>query len=210
MSPLCFQVKREDELVLLVGGGAFLVDQCVPLRGASRVITPKKYSVRVQLANYKAHTHTHTHTHMHMHTHTRTHIPHHTPHHIHHTTYTTPHTDQHSSSALLASYPGLLTPAFVTCSTNAGKGLVNLSHVVWRTWMSGGVAHSFCTSVKQLSESKKCRQDCLMSSAQSFCGPCLQLIVHWLICCFSRNVPLLHTSRYVIPHDSVLPGLPPC
>ena len=26
-------------------------------------------------------------------------------------------------------------------------------------------------------------------------------------CCFSGNVPLLHTSRYVIPHDSVLPGL---
>jgi len=25
---------------------------------------------------------------------------------------------------------------------------------------------------------------------------------------FSRNVPLLHTSRYVIAHESVLPGLP--
>ena len=31
---------------------------------------------------------------------------------------------------LEASYPGLLTPAFVTCSTNAGEGLVKLSHVV--------------------------------------------------------------------------------
>ena len=31
----------------------------------------------------------------------------------------------------VASYPGLLTPAFVTCSTNAGEaGLVKLSHVV--------------------------------------------------------------------------------
>jgi len=29
----------------------------------------------------------------------------------------------------LASYPGLLTPVFVACSTNAGKGLVKLSHV---------------------------------------------------------------------------------
>jgi len=42
----------------------------------------------------------------------------------------------------LASYPGLLTPAFVACSANAGEGLVKLSHVVWRTWMCGGVAHS--------------------------------------------------------------------
>ena len=25
---------------------------------------------------------------------------------------------------------------------------------------------------------------------------------------YRRNVPLLHTSRYVIPRDSVLPGLP--
>jgi len=30
----------------------------------------------------------------------------------------------------LASYPGLLAPAFVACSTNAGEGLVKLSHVV--------------------------------------------------------------------------------
>jgi len=29
----------------------------------------------------------------------------------------------------LASYPGLLTPAFVTCSTDAGEGLVKLSHM---------------------------------------------------------------------------------
>ena len=55
----------------------------------------------------------------------------------------------------LASYPGLLPPAFVTCSTNAGEGLVKLSHVVWHTWTCGGVEHSFCTAVKRLSESKK-------------------------------------------------------
>jgi len=70
------------------------------------------------------------------------------------------------------------------------------------------VAHSFCTTVKRLSESKKRRQDCLMSSAQSFCGLCLQSVGHSLTCCFSGNVPLLHTSRYAIPRDSVLPGLP--
>jgi len=33
------------------------------------------------------------------------------------------------SGILLASYPGLLTPAFVACSTNVGEGLVKLSHV---------------------------------------------------------------------------------
>jgi len=33
----------------------------------------------------------------------------------------------------VASYPGLLAPAFVTCGTNVGEGLVKLSHVVWRT-----------------------------------------------------------------------------
>ena len=26
---------------------------------------------------------------------------------------------------------------------------------------------------------------------------------------YRRNVPLLHTSRYVTAHDSVLPGFPP-
>ena len=34
----------------------------------------------------------------------------------------------------VASYPGLLAPAFVACSTNIGEGLVKLSHVVWCTW----------------------------------------------------------------------------
>ena len=50
----------------------------------------------------------------------------------------------------LASYPGLLAPAFVTCSTNVGEGLVKLSHVVWRTWTCGGVAHSRKTASKQV------------------------------------------------------------
>ena len=38
----------------------------------------------------------------------------------------------------LASWPGLLAPAFVSCSTNAGGGLVKLSHVQWCAWMLGG------------------------------------------------------------------------
>ena len=82
----------------------------------------------------------------------------------------------------IASYPGLLTPAFVACSTNAGEGLVKLSHVVWCTWTYGGVAHSFCTAVKRLSESKKHRQDCLILSSQSFYGLCLRSVS--LTCCF--------------------------
>jgi len=109
----------------------------------------------------------------------------------------------------VASYPGLLTPMFVACSTNMGEGLVKLSHMVWGTWMCGGVAHPFCTTVKRLSESKKRCYDCLMSSTQSFYGLCLRSVVHSLTCCFPGYVPLLHTSRYVIPRDSVLPGLPP-
>jgi len=56
---------------------------------------------------------------------------------------------------------------------------------------------------------KERSQDCLMSSTQSFYGPCLQSVVHPLTCGFSGNVPLLHMSRFVIPRDSVLPGLPP-
>ena len=58
----------------------------------------------------------------------------------------------------------------------------------------------------RLSESKKRRQYCLMSSAQLFYGLCLRSVAHLLTCCFSGNVPLLHMFRYV--SDSVLPGLP--
>ena len=110
---------------------------------------------------------------------------------------------------LLPSFLNEASISFVACSTNAGEGLVKLSHVVWRTWTCGGVAHSFCTAVKQLSESKERYQDCRRSSAQSFSGLWWQSVAHSLTCRFSGNVPLLHTSRYVIPRDSVLPGLPP-
>ena len=71
------------------------------------------------------------------------------------------------------SYPGLLATAFVACNINAGEGLVKLSHMIWCTLTCGGVAHSFFTAVKWLSESKKRCQNCLMSSAQSFYGLCL-------------------------------------
>ena len=100
----------------------------------------------------------------------------------------------------IASYPGLLTPAFVACSTNAGEGLVKLSHVQWRTWTCGGVALSFSTAVKWLSEPKRCQEVILQFM--------LAIIVHSLTCGLFRNVPLLHMSRYVIARDSVYQAFP--
>jgi len=50
--------------------------------------------------------------------------------------------DNQPSYCEVASYPGLLNLAFVTCSTSVGEGLVKLSHMVWHTWTCGGVAHS--------------------------------------------------------------------
>jgi len=40
------------------------------------------------------------------------------------------HMREEHPTACIASYPGLLTPAFIACSTNAGEGLVKLSHMV--------------------------------------------------------------------------------
>jgi len=48
-------------------------------------------------------------------------------------------------------------------------------------WLCGGVAHSCCEPVKQLSEPEKCHQEWMMSSAQSLHGSCLQLVVHLLV-----------------------------
>jgi len=78
------------------------------------------------------------------------------------------------------------------------------------TWTCRGVVHSFCTVVKWLSEPKKRCQDCLMSSAQSFYGarPCLQSVAHSLTCGFSRNLPLLHMSRYTIARDQFYQAFP--
>ena len=81
----------------------------------------------------------------------------------------------------LASFPGLLTPAFIT-STDAGGGLVILvtcSDVQGR-WACGGVEHSFCTAAGWLSGPEKCHQDCLMSTAQSLSGSWMQLLAHSL------------------------------
>jgi len=66
------------------------------------------------------------------------------------------------------------------------------------------VAHSFCTAVKRLSESKKRRHDCLMSSAQSFYGPSLQSVAHSLSCCFPGNLyRMCHSSHVQVRHTHV-------
>ena len=54
----------------------------------------------------------------------------------------------------VTSYPGLLTPAFVTGSTDAGEGLVKASHVQWCTWTCGGMAHSASKQVRYWSQTK--------------------------------------------------------
>jgi len=72
------------------------------------------------------------------------------------------------------------TQVLVACSMF--EGLVKLSHMQWHTWTCGGVAHSFSTAVKWLSELKKRHQDCLMSSSQSFYGLGLWSVAHSLQC----------------------------
>jgi len=57
----------------------------------------------------------------------------------------------------LASYPGLLTPVFFACRTNAGEGLVKLSQVQWCTWMCGGMTHS----------QKNCKWACYWSQTRT-------------------------------------------
>jgi len=138
--------------------------------------------------------------------------------------------------ATLASYLGLLTPVFFACSTNARDSLVPRPHTMSSRFFVWGLGTRLCEgrpgnltesramlylhmwrsgtfllySIKQLSESKKRHQDCLMSSAQSFYSPCSRSVAHSLTCIFFGNVPLLHMSRYVTARDSVLPGLRLC
>jgi len=65
------------------------------------------------------------------------------------------------------------------------------------------VAHSFCTAIKWLSESKKRRQDCLMLSTHSFYSLCLRSVAHSLTCCFpgmchssTRPGTSLHVTKF--------------
>ena len=87
-----------------------------------------------------------------------------------------------------------------------------MSNVVPGCWgRCGGMANSFGIAVKQLSEPKKHCGDCLMLSALWFHGPCLQLVVHYLLMFFfweCATPPHFHpTSRYIIAHDQCSPAL---
>jgi len=85
-------------------------------------------------------------------------------------------------NAHFALYPGLLAPVFVTCNTNMGEGLVKLM-----------------TSNDVPGPKKRRQENCPMLSAQSFYGSYLRLVAHSLA--VSRNVPLLHASRYITVCD---------
>ena len=71
-----------------------------------------------------------------------------------------------------------------------------------------GVAHSFCTAVKRLSEPKKHCQYCLMSTTLLLHGPWSQSVAHSLACDISGNVPLLQTSRYITARDKFYQTFP--
>jgi len=112
----------------------------------------------------------------------------------------------------LALYPGFLTPAFVICSTNVGDGLVKL--IMWNDiagcwvdmWRSGTFLLYSCKVAFWTQE----RSPWLSNVEHSVVLQSMFAIGSALTCGFSGNVPLHHTSRYVIARDSVLPGLPPC
>jgi len=90
----------------------------------------------------------------------------------------------------LASYPGLLTPVFVTCSTNVGEDLVKLhDHVLWRTWTLGG-----CVEEWLIHRETASKWVCYRSQTQTI----EQLSTrHQAVLgserLYGRNVPLLHT-----------------
>ena len=109
---------------------------------------------------------------------------------------------------IVALYPGLLAPAFVACSTNMGDGLVEL------ITCSGIPSMEACTfllySCKAAFWTQERRQDCLMSSTQSFYGPCLWSLAHSHTCgflgmCHSSTRP--GTSLHMISFTKSFPTI---
>ena len=95
--------------------------------------------------------------------------------------------------SLLALYPGLLTPAFVTHSTNAGEGLIKLSHMQWRTWTYRRVAHSQ-KNHKELSALPIANTDCRTTERlTSDSSGNITWVQKATLQLYRRNVPLLHT-----------------
>ena len=100
------------------------------------------------------------------------------------------------SWSIVTSYPGLLAPVFVACSTNAGEGLVKLSHAMTYldVWRSGTFLLYSYKSAFWIQETSPRLSDVEFSVVlQSVFA-----IGSALACDFSGYVPLLHTSRYVI------------
>jgi len=115
----------------------------------------------------------------------------------------------------IALYPGLLTPAFVSCCTRVGEGLVKL--ITWNgipghwvdVWRSGTFLLYSCKAAFWTQETSPGLSDVECSVVYSLC---LQSVVHSLTCSFlgmchsstrPPNVQVCHCMW------SVLPGLPP-
>ena len=97
----------------------------------------------------------------------------------------------------VASYPGLLTPAFVACSTNAGEGLVKLSHAVTYldVWRSGTFLEKQQVSECATDYKHRCRTTEHLTSDSLGNVSWIQKAILQL---YRKNVLLLHTSRHVI------------
>ena len=75
-----------------------------------------------------------------------------------------------------------------------GEGLVKLSHVKWRTWTCGGVAHSWKTASKRVRYQSQTRTIQRLSARYQ---TVLAIFLGFRKLFYRRNVPLLHTSKYI-------------
>ena len=107
----------------------------------------------------------------------------------------------------LASYPVLLTPAFVASSANVWYVKPITSSDI-HTWMWGGCVEEWCEAVGQISERKKHRQDYPMSTGHSsFVHGCSLTYLWFFHEC--TTPPCTHpTSRYVITCDEFYQTFP--
>ena len=100
----------------------------------------------------------------------------------------------------IASYPGLLAPAFVACSTNAGEGLVHgktesrgMKYLdVWRSGTFPASKRVLYRSQTQTVERLSARHQTVLATFLGFIYSCTEEMCH-----------SSHTSRYVKPRDPV-------
>ena len=104
--------------------------------------------------------------------------------------------------------PGLLAPAFVTCSTNAGEGLVKLRHMQWHTyldvWRSGTFPLYNCKAAFWIQETSPRPSDVersvVLQTAFAI-GSALTYLLFFRECA---------TPPHVQVHHCTWPGLLPC